>query len=99
MAATRLEDRTVSRKTPGDGMLEITIPVAEKLGPAGSSFALQTPAGTGTTELRAQPCTCRGEDSPHVHWFLVSPLFRSLVPGTMIGLALEDQRIIVSDKA
>lgn len=97
MAATHLENRTVSRKTPGDGMLEITKPVAERLGPAGASFALQTPAGAGTAELRAQPCTCRSADNPHEHWFLVSTLFHSLLPGAEIGLSLENQTIVVRD--
>ena len=76
-------------------MLEITMPVAEKLGTAGMSFALETPDGTGTAELKAMPCTCRGADNPHEHWFLVSPLLRSLSPGTAISLALEDGKVLV----
>lgn len=92
-----LEDRTVSRKTPGDGKLEITKPAAEKLGPAGTTFPLETPSGRGTVELRSQPCTCRGEANPHAHWFLVSPLLRSLIPGTEIRLSLEDQTVVVRE--
>jgi hypothetical protein len=95
MAATHLENRTVSRKTPGDGMLEITKPVAEQLGDAGMSFALETPAGSGTVELRSLPCTCRGADNPHEHWFLVSPLFRALNPGSQVSLSMDDGALVV----
>ena len=95
MAETHLENRTVSRKTPGDGMLEITGPVAVKLQDVGKSFALQTPAGTGTAELKAQPCTCRGADNPHEHWFLVSPLLRALIPGSEVRLSLEGGKVLV----
>ena len=93
MAPTHLENRTVSRKTPGDGMLEITRPVARRLAQDGMSFALETPAGTGTAELKAMPCTCRGADKPHEHWFLVSPLLRSLLPGTEVSLTLDDRKV------
>jgi len=98
MAATHLENRTVSRKTPGDGMLEITKPVAEKLRVLGTTLPVETPGGTGLAELKTLPCTCRGADNPHEHWFLTSPLLRSLVPGTEISLSLEGQRILVSHK-
>jgi hypothetical protein len=95
MAATHLEDRTVSRKTPGDGQLEITRPAAQRLAVVGRSFALKTPAGSGTAELRTLPCTCRGADNPHEHWFLVSSLFRTLVPGATISISLDRGTIVV----
>jgi len=98
MAATRLEDRTVSRKTPGDGKLEITQPVAMKLGLIATTFPLATPAGAGTAELQSQPCTCRGADNPHEHWFLVSPLFRSLNPRAVIGVSLDERKIVIDER-
>jgi len=94
--ATFLEERTVSRKTPGDGMLEITKPVGEKLAPEGPTFALRTPDGEGEAELRTQACTCRGADHPHEHWFLVSPLFKALVPGNRVRLAVADRMVILT---
>lgn len=78
-------------------MLEITRPVAQRLAAVGMSLALETSAGSGTAELRTLPCTCRGPDNPHEHWFLASPLFRALIPGTKVGLALDGGRIVVSD--
>jgi hypothetical protein len=95
MDAKPLERRNVSRKTPGDGMLEITKPVAEKLLLTGTSFALTTPAGDGRADLTSMPCACRGAANPHVHWFLRSELFRSLVPGSEIELTLVGNRVEV----
>lgn len=98
MNSRPLEDRVVSRKTPGDGKLEITKPAAERLQHLGKVLELETPAGAGTAELISQPCTCRGEENPHQHWFLVSSLFRSLVPGSLMALSLTDGRIVLTEK-
>ena len=95
MGSIPLERRNVSRKTPGDGMLEITKPVAEQLRKAGSEFDLTTPAGDGRAVLTSMPCTCRGAENPHEHWFLRSELFRSLVPGSDVELTLTGNRIIM----
>ena len=95
MDANPLERRNVSRKTPGDGMLEITKPVAEKLLRQGNEFDLTTPAGDGRVTLTSVPCTCRGADNPHEHWFLRSELLKSLVPGSEVDLSLAGHRVTV----
>ena len=95
MSATPLERRNVSRKTPGDGMLEITKPVAEKLRKVATEFDLTTPAGTGRAMLTSMPCTCRGAGNPHEHWFLKSELFKSLVPDSLVDLTLIGNRVEV----
>lgn len=95
MTGAHLEDRTVSRKTPGDGKLEITKPVADRLAKVGSPLELETPDGVGSVELQSMPCTCRGGDKPHEHWFLASSLFTHLTPGTLVGLSLQGRRILV----
>ena len=95
MHTTPLERRNVSRKTPGDGRLEITKPVAERLRAVGTAFDLDTPTGDGSATLTSMPCTCRGAENPHEHWFLRSELFRSLVPGSEIELALKGNRIVI----
>ena len=95
MSATPLERRNVSRKTPGDGMVEITRPIAETLLKRGIEFDLTSPAGHGRVTLTSMPCTCRGADNPHEHWFLRSDLFRSLVPGSEVELTLDGNRIVV----
>ena len=91
-----LEERTVSRKTPRDGKLEITRPTGLRLEQLGNpTLEIETPAGPGTATLTTQACTCRGPDNPHEHWFLTSPLFRALVPGSIVSLSLESARIVV----
>ena len=92
-----LERRNVSRKTPGDGMLEITKPVAEKLLKLGTEFDLTTPGGDGSTILTSMPCTCRGAENPHEHWFLRSELFRSRTPGQEIELTLTGHRVRIEN--
>ena len=96
MGSMPLERRNVSRKTPRDGMLEITKPVAGKLMKAGREFDLTTPAGDGRAVLTSMPCTCRGAENPHEHWFLRSDLFHSLIPGTEVDIALDQNRVVIT---
>jgi hypothetical protein len=44
------------------------------------------------------PCTCRGGDAPHVHYFVESELFRSLTAGAEVELLVDDteKRLIVA---
>ena len=84
-----LERRTVSRKTPVDGRLEITRVGAARLGGLGDGFELaigdeHAPARLGTME-----CTCRGPERPHVHYFLESTALKQLEPGRDVELDLE----------
>ena len=95
MDSRPLERRNVSRKTASDGMLEITKPVAEKLSKVGTEFDVTTPDGDGTAALTSMPCTCRGTENPHEHWFLRSDLFRCLTPGSEVELILLGSRIEV----
>ena len=86
----RLEQRTVSRKTPGDGKLEITKVAAASLESLGASFPVLVDGQRGDARLGTMPCTCRGGDKPHVHYFVESDLFRSLTAGSTVDLVLDD---------
>jgi len=88
--ARLVEARTVSRKTPGDGKLEITKVAAARLQLLGDAFAVRVNDRAGQATLGTMPCTCRGEEKPHVHYFVESDLFRSLVPGTSVDLLVDD---------
>ena len=85
-----IESRTVSRKTPGDGKLEITRVAAQKLESLGPTFAVRVDERAGEATLGTMPCTCRGEEHPHVHYFVESELFRALVPGSSVALLVDD---------
>jgi hypothetical protein len=92
-----IERRRVSRKTPGDGKLEITKVAAGKLQSLGSRFPVIVDAQAGDARLVSMPCTCRGDDTPHVHYFVESDLLRSLVAGSDVDLVLDDdgKRLVV----
>lgn len=97
--ARSVETRTVSRKTPGDGKLEITKAAARALESLGTTFAVRVHAETGAASLGTMPCTCRGDETPHVHYFIESDLFRALVPGSSVELMVDetDRRLHVID--
>jgi hypothetical protein len=91
LAAHRpVEQRVVSRKTPGDGKLEITKTAAQQIGSLGSAFAVVVNDREGEARLGTMACTCRGDDTPHVHYFVESVLLRGLVPGTSVDVAVDD---------
>ena len=89
----------MSRKTPGDGKLEITKAAAHALESLGATFAVHVHTRTGEASLGTMPCTCRGDETPHVHYFIQSDLFRALAPGSSVELMLDetDQRLHVID--
>ena len=89
-SARAIEHRTVSRKTPGDGKLEITKVAAGRLASLGSRFPLVVDDRHGDGALATMPCTCRGHDKPHVHYFVESDLFRSLAAGSEVDLFLDE---------
>jgi hypothetical protein len=95
--ARPLERRTVSRKTPGDGKLEITKVAAGRLESLGREFPVVVDDESGIAQLGMMPCTCRGGDKPHVHYFVESALLRSLAAGSEVDLALDDagKRLLV----
>ena len=94
-----IERRTISRKTPGDGKLEITKVAAAGLEPLGHEFLVVVGERAENAHLGTRPCTCRGEDNPHVHYFVESDLFRTLTAGATVDLVVDDahKRLLVLD--
>jgi hypothetical protein len=87
-----IEQRTVSRKTPKDGKLEISAAAAARLGALGESFTLRTDSSQGRAQLHVMSCTCdKGTASgAHLHHFVESEILRALEPGTDVRVALDD---------
>jgi hypothetical protein len=71
------ERRTVSRKTPADGKLEVSPEAARRL-PAAARFPLTLDGEAGEGSLVSFPCTCRAE--PHLHYFIEGEMLRALSP-------------------
>jgi hypothetical protein len=92
-----LERRTVSRKTPGDGKLEITRPAARQLAQSGPAFTIDVAGRTGLATLGDFECTCRGPEERHVHYFLESELLKGLEPNTRIDVDFDatQRRLVV----
>ena len=59
-----VERRTVSRKTPLDGRLEITRVGAARLGGIGDGFELAIGETNAPARLGTLECTCRGLERP-----------------------------------
>ena len=84
-----VEQRTVSRKTPGDGKLEVTKAAATRLESLGPRFPVVVDDRQADARLGSMPCTCRGDETPHVHFFVESELLRSLAAGSIVNLILD----------
>jgi hypothetical protein len=85
-----LERRTVSRKTPGDGRLEITRRAATRLRDLGHVLEVEVSGQHSSATVESMTCTCRGDAKPHAHYFLQSSTFKRLTPGTEIDLELDE---------
>ncbi|MBK5187179.1 MAG: hypothetical protein JJD97_02980 [Gemmatimonadaceae bacterium] len=89
-----IERRTVSRKTPRDGKLEISARAAAQLGSLGASFPLRTGRGDGSARLIAMMCSCEkvAATGQHQHHFVESDLLRALEPDTEVRIETDDAR-------
>jgi len=89
-----IEQRTVSRKTPLDGKLEISSAAAARLQTLGASFPLRTAEGEGSGRLLEMSCTCTkaSASGQHQHHFIESELLRALEANTDVRVALDDAR-------
>ena len=86
-----LERRTVSRKTPGDGKLEISSATADAVAPLGDRLVVEWMGRDAPAEVIAMACTCaKGAGSGHEHLFLKSDLFRALEAGRDVDLRLDE---------
>jgi hypothetical protein len=84
------ERRTVSRKTPGDGRLEITKKAAQRVEQFGATFVIDVGGESVAGALGDFACTCRGEANPHVHYFLQAERLKRLEPGSDLELELDE---------
>lgn len=89
-----IEQRTVSRKTPLDGRLEISESTVAQLARLGETFRVRTAHGDGEARLHAMSCTCAKSErtGQHVHHFVESDVLRALEPGARVRLELDSAR-------
>jgi hypothetical protein len=85
-----LERRTVSRKTPGDGRLEISHAAAEELRARAPSLEVELHGARAPGHVETMACSCAKAGSPHEHHFLASELLKSLHAASDVELHLLD---------
>lgn len=92
----RIDRRTVSRKTPRDGKLEISEAAAACLAEIGTDVAVEWNGATAPAELSHFSCTCGKAGGAHDHHFLQSPILASLPVGAEVDLFLRAQTVHVA---
>jgi hypothetical protein len=85
-----LERRTVSRKTPRDGKLEISGDAARALLPMGERLNVDWAGDSAPARIVAMSCTCGGGESDHEHFFVQSELLRGMDPESMVDLSVDE---------
>jgi len=99
----RLEIRTVGRKTPLDGKLEISASAANHLHSLGGVIGIEIhgavsrgASSRGVATVSGMACTCRKSSmtGTHVHHFLESELFRALPVNAVLALDLDNAGIL-----
>jgi hypothetical protein len=85
------ENRTVSRKTPRDGKLEISPSAAAVVAGFGTEFELETDGQAARGRLVGMPCTCSKATASgaHVHYFLESEPLKGLPPDAVVRVEIE----------
>src|SRR5688500_18185674 len=73
-----LERRTVSRKTPRDGKLEISGVTEAAVARLGSTVLVEWQGREAPASVARMSCTCAKGTGQHQHVFLESELFRAL---------------------
>ena len=86
-----LERRTVSRKTPGDGRLEISPGAAERLRSVGGALQVEVAGTSAPAVVETMACTCRKVGQAHEHHFVVSELLKSLREASEVEVRLADR--------
>ena len=84
-----LDRRTVSRKTPRDGKLEISADASSHLAPLGPHLSAGWHGAEAPAALVRMSCTCGSGNATHEHHFLESVLFRTLPVGETVDVTLE----------
>lgn len=91
-----LERRTVSRKTPRDGKLEISEHAASRLHGIALPLRAKWDGRWAPAAIARMSCTCGGASATHEHFFLESEIFRTLPVGQDVDLELSSGTVHVA---
>ena len=84
----------VSRKTPGDGRLEIPASLADRLLSADAPLTLALGGDEYDVAVEEMSCTCNKAVNAglHVHHFLASDVLKGLTPEANVSVAVDVDR-------
>ena len=85
-----LERQTVSRKTPGDGKLEISPAAAVQLRTAATTLEVAVADVHAPGRVETLACTCQKVGSAHEHHFVSSELLKTLRAASQVELHLDE---------
>jgi len=85
-----LERRTVSRKTPGDGRLEISPAAADRLRRSAPALEVEFDGRRAPGRVESMECTCQKGIGPHEHHFVASELLKALRASAEVELLVEE---------
>ena len=85
-----LERQTVSRKTPGDGKLEISAGAAERLRAAASTLEIELGELRAPGRVETMACTCQKVGQAHEHHFVTSELLKTLHAASQVDVHLDE---------
>jgi hypothetical protein len=85
-----LERQTVSRKTPGDGKLEISAGAAERLRAAANTLEIELGELRAPGRVETMACTCQKVGSAHEHHFVTSELLKTLRAASQVDLHVDE---------
>jgi hypothetical protein len=94
------ESAIVSRKTPGDGKLEISAALARALGGTGAPIEVCLDERVLAGLVTAMECTCAKASitGKHEHHFVQCDAFRELPVGSELRLRAEPSRLLISSR-
>lgn len=84
-----LERTMVSRKTPGDGRLEIRPASGAQLRTVGAPLHVIVGDTAATATVEIMPCGCAKAAAGHAHIFLKAEPLRQLRPESMVSVSLD----------
>jgi hypothetical protein len=70
-------ERRVSGEEASEGYLFVLKEALRFFPPAGEPFALLDAGQPRSATVESYPCTCRGPEKPHEHWFIRRPGLRA----------------------
>lgn len=88
MADTDTYTRVISTTEAREGHIRVTRDGLSFFPPVGQEFRISRGTNRQTVKIEGRPCTCRGPEEPHEHYFISWPGMRA---GDRVVLSRQEQ--------